>query len=51
MPSSIDCTANAVARSRCIIEAILADISKTYKFVGGGGISNIKQDATWVYTV
>ncbi|PIE83149.1 MAG: hypothetical protein CSA09_03540 [Candidatus Contendobacter odensis] len=51
MSSTTDCTANAIARSRCIIEAILNDLSETYKPVGGGGISKIKQDATWVYTV
>lgn len=51
MSSSIDCNENAVARSRCIIEAILRDIGATYEFVGGGGISSIKQDATWTYTV
>lgn len=51
MSSNIDCTENAVARSRCIIEAILSDVSETYDSVGGGGISSIKQDATWTYTV
>lgn len=51
MSSNIACTENAVARSRCIIEVILNDISETYHSVGGGGISSIKQDATWTYTV
>ena len=51
MSSQTDCSDNAVARSRCIIEAILEDVGKTYKPTGGGGISMIKQDATNVYTV
>ncbi len=51
MPTHIDCNENAITQSRCIIEAILDDISKTYRNTGGGGISSIKQDATWTYTV
>ena len=51
MSSNIDCTKNPVARSRCIIEAILRDVSETYTLAGGGGISSIKQDATLVFTV
>ena len=51
MLSNIDCNKNAVARSLCIIEAILNDINETYDSVGGGGISSIQQDATWTYTV
>ena len=51
MPSNIDCSENAITRSRCIIEAILQDISENYGFVGGGGITSIKQDSTWTYTV
>ena len=51
MPSSVNCTENAITQSRCIIEAILNDIGETYHTVGGGGISSIKQDATWTYTV
>jgi len=51
MPSNIDCTESAIAQSRCIIEAILSDVTETYDFVGGGGISSIKQIATWTYTV
>ncbi|NOQ12921.1 MAG: hypothetical protein GQ583_00365 [Methyloprofundus sp.] len=47
----LDCTKSTVARSLCIIEMILSDIRKTYRPAGGGGISSIKQDATWVYTV
>lgn len=45
------CQMNAIERSRCIIEAILADISRTYKQVGGGGISGIKQNSTTSFTV
>ena len=50
MPQPVDCTENAITRSRCIIEAILEDISETYRFVGGG-ITSIKQDSTWTFTV
>lgn len=45
------CQMNVIERSRCIIEAILADISRTYKQVGGGGISGIKQNSTTSFTV
>lgn len=45
------CTMNALERSRCIIEAILKDVSETYDQVGGGGISMIKQEATNSFTV
>lgn len=51
MPTNEDCAKSALSQSRCIIEAILNDIEKTYHLVGGGGISSIKQDSTWVYTV
>ena len=45
------CQMNAIERSKCIIEAILADISRTYTQVGGGGISAIKQNSTTSFTV
>jgi hypothetical protein len=45
------CQMNAIERSKCIIEAILADISRTYTQVGGGGISAIRQNSTTSYTV
>lgn len=45
------CQMNPIERSKCIIEAILADISRTYKDVGGGGISAIKQNSTTSFTV
>lgn len=45
------CQMNAIERSKCIIEAILADISRTYTQVGGGGISAIKQNSTSSFTV
>ena len=51
MSYNTNCHNNAIARSLCIFEAILNDIGETYKLAGGGGISSIKQDATWVYTV
>ncbi|WP_332694776.1 hypothetical protein [Bosea sp. (in: a-proteobacteria)] len=45
------CQMNAIERSKCIIEAILADISRSYKEIGGGGISAIKQNSTTSFTV
>ena len=45
------CQMNAIERSKCIIEAILADISRTYTQVGGGGINAIKQNSTTSFTV
>jgi len=45
------CQMNAIERSKCIIEAILADISRSYTQVGGGGISAIKQNSTTSFTV
>ena len=45
------CQMNAIERSKCIIEAILADISRNYSQVGGGGISAIKQNSTTSFTV
>lgn len=47
-----DCTKTPVAQSRCIIDAILEDLEKTYSFSGsGGGVSGIKQETSWSYTV
>ncbi len=51
MATEFDCNESALARSRCIIQAILDDLIETYPLSGGGGISSIRQDATWVYTV
>ena len=51
MPTQVDCGENALKQSRCIIETILNDVEKTYNLVGGGGISSIKQDSTWTYTI
>jgi hypothetical protein len=45
------CQMNPIERSKCIIEAILADVSRSYKEIGGGGISAIKQDSTTSFTV
>ena len=46
------CTKSPVAQSRCIIDAILEDVEKTYSFAGsGGGVSGIKQESSWSYTV
>ncbi|WP_439522698.1 hypothetical protein [Marivita sp.] len=46
-----ECGSTPVETSRCVIEAILRDISETYTGLDGGGISSITQDATWKYTV
>ncbi len=45
------CDESPLARSRCMIEALLDDLSRTYLLTGGGGISSIDQKATWVYEV
>lgn len=49
--TNTDCTESPVARSRCIIEAILADLSETYTETGGGGIAAIRQETTSSYTI
>jgi hypothetical protein len=51
MAQTADCGKNALERSRCMIEAILADLSTTYTQVGGGGISDIRMTATDTYAV
>lgn len=51
MSAHLSCNSNAITQSRCIIEEILNDVGDTYRSVGGGGISSIKQDATRTYTV
>ena len=51
MSDPASCTQSPVATSRCVIEAILADLSETYTKLGGGGIASITQEATWTYTV
>jgi hypothetical protein len=51
MNSKNDCGKNALELSRCMIEAILADLSATYTHVGGGGITDIKMIATNTFTV
>ena len=40
-----------VQQSICIYQAILADVAKTYKPRGGGGISSIVQTSTTTFTV
>jgi len=42
---------DAVERSICILEALLADVRATYKLSGGGGVSAIVQKATHHYQV
>ena len=51
MNSKADCGKNALELSRCMIEAIVADLSATYTHVGGGGITDIKMVATNTFTV
>lgn len=51
MPTAVDCGESALKKSICIIEAILKNVEETYHFVGGGGISSIKQDSTKTFTV
>jgi hypothetical protein len=51
MNSKSDCGKNALELSRCMVEAILADLSATYTHVGGGGITDIKMVATNTFTV
>ncbi|OSQ52103.1 hypothetical protein MGEO_06165 [Marivita geojedonensis] len=46
-----ECARTPVETSRCVIEAILRDLSDTYTGLDGGGIASITQDATWKYTV
>lgn len=41
----------ALSRSTTTINQILVDLNKTYKQVGGGGITNIQQTATDTYLV
>src|SRR5215813_5660148 len=51
MTRKSDCGRNALELSRCMIEAILTDLSATYTRVGGGGITEIKMIATNTFTV
>lgn len=45
------CKEPALARTDCLIRAALDDLAKTYKNIGGGGISEIKQLSTYVYRI
>lgn len=47
----IVCREPALIRTDCLIRAALDDLARTYKNVGGGGISEIKQLSTYVYRV
>ena len=40
-----------VQQSICVYQAILADVAKTYRQRGGGGISSIVQTSTTTFTV
>jgi hypothetical protein len=46
-----NCRMDAIERSICIYEAILSDVSKTYRPRGGGGITGIVQKSTTAYDV
>src|SRR4051794_5127456 len=46
-----NCGMDPVQQSICIYQAILADVAKTYKLRGGGGISSIAQTSTTTFTV
>lgn len=45
------CDDTALARTSCMIEFILADLKANYRFIGGGGISEIREEAGSTYTV
>lgn len=45
------CPSTALARTDCLIRAALDDLARTYKSVGGGGISEIKQLSTYAYRI
>lgn len=45
------CGASALARTDCLIRAVLDDVKVTYKEIGGGGISEIKMLATDIIRV
>lgn len=51
LPAKRVCTMNAIERSKCAIEAILADLARSYKLTGGGGITEIKQNTSTSFTV
>lgn len=50
-PRSRSCPTEAVARSICILELLLADVRATYRPRGGGGISAIVQKSTLHFQV
>jgi hypothetical protein len=45
------CAMDPIQQSICIYQAILADVDKTYRARGGGGISLIKQTSSTTFTV
>ena len=47
--AQLDCRKSALAKSECMIRAILEDIAITYTQVGGGGITEIKSLETNKY--
>src|SRR5688500_3435482 len=50
-PPVRNCAMDPVEQSICIYEALLADVAKTYKQRGGGGISSIAQKSTTTFDV
>ena len=47
----ITCEESGLYRSFAMVNAIIDDLSKNYDHIGGGGISEIKQLATYSYRV
>src|ERR1700752_2955559 len=45
------CAMDPVQESVCIYQAILADVDKTYRPRGGGGISSVVQTSDTTFTV
>lgn len=51
MKSQINCAKDSIARTSCIIKAVLEDIKANYRRGPGGGISEIKFTTTNTCTV
>ena len=47
----LECKMTSIKKSKAAIEVILSDLDSSYSEVGGGGISEIKQIRTNVYSV
>lgn len=51
MKAEQSCADGAVARSICVLKAILDDVAATYPEAGGGGITSIRLDTSSLYEV